>query len=451
MSAFDYDLFIIGAGSGGVRAARIAAGHGAKVGIAEEYRVGGTCVIRGCVPKKLFFYAAHFAEDFADAAGYGWHLRGHPRFDWTQLIAHKDKEIDRLNGLYIQTLQSAGVDLFETRASLADAHVIDLGDKKCSARTILIATGGTPFIPDIPGIEHAFTSNEAFHLEKLPKRVIVAGGGYIATEFAGIFNGLGLEVTQLYRRDLILRGFDDELRQRAMQAMAAKGVTFHLNASLTRLEKTPDGALCAHLSDGAILEADGVMLAIGRTPNTQGLGLEKAGLALADNGAVIVDAYSRTNVDHIYAVGDVTDRVALTPVAIREGHAFADSVFGGTPTRVDHEFVPSAVFSSPPIATIGYTEAEARTAFDDIAVFKSDFRPMRHTLAGRGERALTKLIVDTASERVVGAHMIGPNAPEIMQGIAIALKMGAKKSDFDATLAIHPTSAEEFVLMRRPA
>lgn len=448
MTKFDYDLFIIGAGSGGVRAGRIAAGHGAKVAVAEEYRVGGTCVIRGCVPKKLFVYASHFHEDFEDARGFGWTVDAKPRFDWPTLVANKDKEIDRLNGLYIQTLQNAGVKIFETRAVVEDEHTLDLGDRRVTAKYILIATGGTPFWPDIPGAELGISSNEAFHLERLPRRIVIAGGGYIATEFAGIFHGLGVDTTLLYRRDLVLRGFDDEIRAKAQQLMSEKGIKFHLNAVFERLEKQPDGSIKAYLNDGSVLETDCVMYAIGRDPNTAELGLENAGVELSVNGAVVVDDYSKTTQDNIYAVGDVTNRIALTPIAIKEGHAFADTVFGGRPRKADHMGVPSAVFCQPPIASVGMTEEEARATHGDVKVFKSNFRPMRHTLAGREERALAKLIVDAGSDKILGAHMIGPDAPEIIQGIAIAMKMGATKADFDATVAIHPSSAEEFVLMR---
>ncbi|MGD8326960.1 MAG: glutathione-disulfide reductase [Sphingomonadales bacterium] len=448
MADFDYDLFVIGAGSGGVRASRIAASYGAKVAVAEEFRVGGTCVIRGCVPKKLFVYASHFGEDFEDAAGFGWNVKEKPEFDWSKLVANKDKEIDRLNGLYIQTLNNAGVEIFESRAVIKDRHTLDVGGKTVTAKTILVATGGTPYIPNIPGAELGITSNEAFHIEKLPKRIIISGGGYIATEFAGIFAGLGVDVTVLYRRDMVLRGFDNELRQRAQDAMAEKGIKFHFNAVFEALEKQEDGSIRAALSDGAVLEADMVMYSIGRIPNTEGLGLENAGVELDDRGAIAVDGYSKTNVDNIYAVGDVTDRIALTPVAIKEGHAFADTVFGDKPTKPDHFGVPSAVFTQPPIATVGLSEEDAKAQYGEIKVFKSDFRPMRHTLAGRQERALAKIIVDPKTDKVIGAHMIGPDAAEIIQGIAIAMKMGATKADFDATVAIHPSSAEEFVLMR---
>lgn len=448
MAEYDYDLFVIGAGSGGVRASRIASSYGAKVAVAEEFRVGGTCVIRGCVPKKLFVYASHFGEDFEDAAGFGWHVKEKPGFDWKTLVVNKDKEIDRLNGLYIQTLNNAGVEIFDGRAVIKDKHSLEVAGKTVTAKYILVATGGTPFIPDIPGAELGFTSNEAFHLEELPKRVIVSGGGYISTEFAGIFAGLGVDVTILYRKDLVLRGFDNELRQRAQDAMAEKGIKFHYNAVFESLEKQADGSIKATLSDGSVLETDAVMYSIGRTPNTQGLGLENAGVQINDRGAIEVDDYSQTNVDNIYAVGDVTDRIALTPVAIKEGHAFADTVFGGKPSKPDHFGVPSAVFTQPPIATVGLSEEDARAQYGEIKVFKSDFRPMRHTLAGREERALAKIIVDPKTDKVIGAHMIGPEAAEIIQGIAIAMKMGATKADFDRTIAIHPSSAEEFVLMR---
>lgn len=445
---FDYDLFVIGAGSGGVRASRIAAGFGARVAVAEEYRVGGTCVIRGCVPKKLLVYASHFSEDFEAAKGFGWTV-GETSFDWETLIARKDAEIDRLNGLYIKTLEGAGVEIIDGRATVVGPNEVRVGDRTITAKTILVAVGGWPSMPDVPGIEHAITSNEALHLEKQPKKIVIVGGGYIAVEFAGIFKGMGSDVIQLYRSEQILRGFDDDLRNRLADEMRKKGIDVRTGTNVTAIEKTEAG-ISLTLTDGSTLEADAVMYATGRVPNTKGLGLEDVGVELARNGAVKVDAYGKTSVDSIYAVGDVTDRVQLTPVAIKEGHAFALTVFGDTPTSPTHDAVPSAVFSQPPIGTVGLTEAEARTQYGDIDVYESDFRPMKHTLGGSDERAYTKLIVDKASDKVVGAHMIGVDGAEIIQGIGIAVRAGLTKAQFDATVAVHPSSAEEFVLMRTP-
>jgi glutathione reductase (NADPH) len=443
---FDYDLFVIGAGSGGVRAARISAGFGARVAVAEDYRVGGTCVIRGCVPKKLLVYAAHFAEEFEDAKGFGWSV-GESSFDWNALIAAKDKEIDRLNGLYINTLENAGVKIFEARASLKDEHTILLADGgEVTAETILVATGGAPYTPDFPGSELAISSNEAFHLEELPKRILISGAGYIAVEFAGIFNGMGSIVEIVYRRDKVLRGFDEDLRDHLGAAMAAKGIGFRFNSVVTAIEKWNDG-LHVSFDDGSEGVYDTVMFATGRHANTGGLGLEQAGVKLKANGAVRVDEYSKTSAANIYAVGDVTDRIALTPVAIKEGHAFALSIYGGAPQSAAHDNVASAVFSQPPIATVGPTEDEARMEFGAIDVYESFFKPMKYTLAGRDERALIKMLVDPKSDRVIAAHMIGPDAPEIIQGVAIAIKNGLTKAQFDSTVAIHPSSAEEFVLM----
>ncbi|MEX6724370.1 glutathione-disulfide reductase [Parapedomonas caeni] len=450
MALFDYDLFVIGAGSGGVRAARIAASHGARVAVAEEYRVGGTCVIRGCVPKKLLVYASHYGEDFDDAAGYGWRLPAdaRPTLDWVSLRDNVQAEVSRLNGLYMQTLGNAGVEIIPSRAVLVDEHTLQLDGRRVTARHILIAVGARPSLPDIPGAELGITSNEAFHLETLPRRVIVSGGGYIATEFAGIFHGLGAETVQLYRGETILRGWDDELRTRLQAIYQDKGIHVRTGATLARLDRAADGAIIATLTDGSTLAADSVLHAIGRVPNTAGLGLESAGVATDAAGAVLVDADQRTSTGHIYAVGDVTNRVQLTPVAIKEGHAFADTVFGGKPWRADHDTIPSAVFSQPALASVGLTEAEARQKFNDIKVFRSDFRPMKHTVAGRAERSLCKLVVDGATDRVLGAHMLGADAAEIIQAVAIAVKMGATKAQFDATIAVHPTAAEEFVLMR---
>jgi len=446
MSQFDFDLFVIGAGSGGVRAARMAASYGARVAIAEESRVGGTCVIRGCVPKKLLVYAAQFSREFEDAAGFGWQVPL-PAFDWPTLIARKDEEIDRLNGLYIANLHNSGVHLMEGRAVLRDAHTLDVGGKAVSADKILIAVGGWPVKPDIPGIEHAITSNEAFHLDELPERVIVVGGGYIAVEFAGIFNGLGSQVTQLYRGEQILRGFDWDVRVMVAEELAKAGIDVHLHSNPARLARTHEG-LTVTLEDGAVMQADAVLYAIGRAPNTAGLGLEAVGVARNAKGAIEVDEHARTNIGNIYALGDCTDRINLTPVAIKEGAAFAATVFGDTPTTVDYRDVATAVFCQPPVACVGLTEEQARTQHGAIDVYRSVFRPMKNTMSGHDGRAMMKLVVDRRTDRVLGAHMVGPDAAEIIQGIAIALKCGATKAQFDATVAIHPTGAEEFVLMR---
>ena len=442
------DLFVIGGGSGGVRAARVAARNGAKVAIAEEYRWGGTCVIRGCVPKKLFVYASRFRDDFEDAAGFGWSLAP-PRFDWPTLVANKDAEINRLEGLYRSNLRNAGVEVLHARAELIDAHTVRLspGGRTFKARTILIATGGHPTRLDLPGAHYAITSNEAFHLAQLPPSIVIVGGGYIAIEFASIFHGLGVETTLLYRGPKILRGFDEDLRDGLSAALRQRGVTIRCDAQLAAIERSGNGYRVA-LRDGVTQTAGLVMFATGRVPNTRGLGLERAGVALAANGAVRVDAYSRSSVANIYAVGDVTNRVNLTPVAIREGHAFADSVFGGKPIAVDYEVIPTAVFATPEIGTVGLPEEAARARYSELDVYRSDFRPLRGTLSGRPERMLMKLLVDGASDRVVGCHVLGPDAAEIVQMAAIAMRMGAKKADFDATMALHPSAAEELVTMR---
>tara|TARA_R100000005_G_scaffold61866_1_gene31850 strand:- start:18248 stop:19603 length:1356 start_codon:yes stop_codon:yes gene_type:complete len=443
---FDYDLFVIGAGSGGVRASRISSSLGARVAIAEEYRVGGTCVIRGCVPKKLLVYASHFSEDFHDAEGYGWTV-GETTHSWPKLIANKDKEIDRLNGIYHNILKNNNVTLYNGRAMLLDKNTVKVGDQTITAKYILIATGGTPVMPDVPGIEHAISSNEAFHLESFPKRVIVVGGGYIAVEFAGIFNGLGAEVTQLYRSTQILRGFDDDVRNFLAAEIQKKGIQLRTNANPAKIEKT-DRGLKVTLEDGDVLEADAIMYATGRSPNTNDIGLEEVGVMLKENGAVRVAPDSQTSVENIYAVGDVTDRIALTPVAIHEGMAFAETVFGGRPRAADHENVPSAVFSQPQVGTVGLTEAEAREKFGAVDIYKSQFRPMKMTLTGGTEQAFVKLIVDPKSDIVVGAHIVGGDAAEIIQAVGIALKCKATKAQFDATVGVHPSLAEEIVTMR---
>lgn len=453
MSAYDYDLFVIGAGSGGVRASRMAAKYGAKVAIAEEYRVGGTCVIRGCVPKKLFVYASHFAESFEDAAGYGWDVP-EASFSWEKLIANKDREIDRLNGIYIRNLKNSGVEIIESRAELKDAHTVHLVQegRDVTADKILIAVGAWPYLPAIPGIEHAISSNEAFHLETLPKEITVVGGGYIAVEFAGIFNGLGVKTVQLYRGPKILRGFDEDLRDTLQDEMIKKGIDVLTNTDIAEIVKLEGGRLQVILQDGDSYETDCVMYATGRRPKVDGLGLEKAGVILNKAGAIAVDARSKTNIDNIYAVGDVTDRANLTPVAIREGAAFAETVFNDNPQEVDHSIIPTAVFSHPEIGTVGMTEEEACRAHgeDGVTIFKSTFKPMLHTLSGRDERTLMKIIVEKKTDKVLGVHMIGPYSGEMIQTVGIAVTMGATKAQFDATIAVHPTAAEELVTMKEP-
>ena len=446
---YDYDFFVMGAGSGGVRACRIAAAHGARVAVAEERYLGGTCVNVGCVPKKLLVYASHFGEDFEDAAGFGWKV-GERRFDWATLIANKNDEISRLNGIYERLLKSSGVTIIDGSARLEDAHTVAVGDQRYTAEYILVAVGGWPVVPELPGKEHAVTSNEAFFLEGLPRRVIVVGGGYIAVEFAGIFHGLGAEVTQLYRGPLFLRGFDDDIRAFLADEMKKKGIDVRFDASVRELARNGDGVR-ATLGDGSTLEADLVMYATGRAPNTAGIGLDVVGVELNAKGAVVVDEYSKSSVDNIYAVGDVTDRINLTPVAIREGQAVAETLFNDNPSKADHADVPSAVFSQPPIGTVGLTEAQARQRHGDVDIYKSSFRAMKHTLGGRDEKTFMKLVVDRASDRVVGCHMAGADAGEIIQGIGIAVKCGATKAQFDATVGIHPTTAEELVTMREKA
>ena len=449
MTAFDFDLFVIGGGSGGVRAARVAASYGARVAIAEEDRLGGTCVIRGCIPKKLLVYASRFRDDFEDAAGFGWSA-GEPRFHWPALIAAKDREIARLERVYRANLEDAGVTIFTDRAELADRHRVRLDNegKTVTADKILLATGGKPHLGDpIPGREHVITSNEAFHLPELPRRIAVYGGAYIAVEFASLFAGLGAETTIVYRGERILRGFDDDLRGALAEALRARGIRILTRRLISRIDRKPPG-LEARLDDGATLSVDQVMYAVGRVPNSAGLGLEQIGVERGSNGHIVVDEASRSSVDNIFAVGDVTDRVNLTPAAIREGHAFADSEFGAKPWTADHMLVPTAVFSTPEIGTVGWSESDAREHCGPIAVFKSRFRPLRNTLAGRDERMLMKLVVDDRSGRVVGCHVMGPDAAEIVQMAAIALRMGATKADFDATMALHPTAAEELVTMR---
>ena len=446
MSSHDFDLLVIGAGSGGVRASRIAAGHGARVAVAEEYRVGGTCVIRGCVPKKLLVYGSHFAEDLEDARRFGWQIEG-KTFDWAVLRDNVAAEVDRLNELYQNTLDNNKVTTLLGHARIIDAHTVEVEGQRHTAGTILIASGARPFTPDIPGAEHGITSNDVFHLPTLPRRMVIAGAGYIATEFAGVFHELGVDVTLINRSETILRGWEPALSDRLLQISMAKGLNFKLNCRLERVEKTEAG-LMLHFADGKTMETDVVLWALGRLPNVEGLGLEDVGVALNEKGAIAVDADNRTNVPSIFAVGDVTDRVQLTPVAIREGHSFADRQFGEKNWHVDYNAIPSAVFSNPPLGSVGMTEAQARNAYGLVKIYTSDFRPMKNVLAGRNERALYKLVVDASSDRVVGAHMIGPDAPEILQAVAIAVKAGLTKAQFDDTMALHPTMSEELVLMR---
>jgi glutathione reductase (NADPH) len=448
MADHDVDLFVIGGGSGGVRAARVAAEHGARVMLAEEYRLGGTCVIRGCIPKKLFVYASRFHGEFEDAAGFGWTVP-QSSFDWGTLVANKDREIARLEAAYGATLEKAGVQVVKSRAALADAHTVQLANgNRVRAAYILISTGAAPSYGDtIPGIEHAISSNEAFHLPDFPRRVLIQGGGYIAVEFAGIFAGLGAHVTLVYRGENILRGFDDDVRKHLRVEMEARGIKVLTGCKVAAIEKV--GAhYSAQLSSGNQITADRVMFAVGRHPNV-GNGLNEIGVEIANNGGVAVDEYSRTTVQNIYAVGDVTNRINLTPVAIREGHAFADTVFGGNPTAVDHANVPTAVFSEPEVGTVGLTETQARAQLAQTDIYEAMFRPLRATLSGRATRVLMKLVVDGRSGRVVGCHVVGEGAAEIAQIAAIAVKMGATKADFDATIALHPTAAEELVTMRK--
>jgi glutathione reductase (NADPH) len=448
MTDYDYDLFVIGGGSGGVRASRVSSAHGARVAIAEEHKVGGTCVIRGCVPKKLLVYGAHFAEDLHDARRFGWNV---PKcdFSWPVLRDNVLAEVARLEGLYTETLTKHNVEVIKERATVTGPHEVELASgRKVTAGKILIAVGATPVIPSFPGAEHGITSNEAFHLDALPKRVVIAGGGYIANEFAGIFNEFGAKVTIVNRSDVILRGYDESIRDRLLTISMMKGIEFKFHTAFERVDKGEDGRLTIHMSDSDPIEADLLMYAIGRSPNTRGLGLENAGVDLDGSGAIVVNADNQSTCESIYAVGDVTNRIQLTPVAIREGQAFADTIFGNKPTRVDYDNVPSAVFSHPPLASVGLTEGQARNKLGSVKTYTSDFRAMKNVLAGRNERALYKLVVDGETDQVVGIHMIGPDAPEILQAAAIAVKAGLKKEQFDEVVALHPTMAEELVLMR---
>jgi glutathione reductase (NADPH) len=445
---FDYDLFVIGAGSGGVRASRVSAAYGARVAVAEEHKVGGTCVIRGCVPKKLLVYGSHFAEDLQDAKRFGWEVP-ECHFNWVTLRDNVLSEVARLEGLYTQTLDNHHVEVIKQRATVTGPNGIRLADgREVTAKTILIATGARPVVPSFPGAEHGITSNEAFHLEAVPKRIVIAGAGYIANEFAGIFHQFGSHVTVVNRSDVLLRSYDAQIRDRLLQIAVTKGIDFRFNVTFERIEKNGDGSLTVHMNGCAPIEADAVMYAIGRQPNIEGLGLETAGVEVDSHGAVVVDADNRSSCDSVYAIGDVTNRVQLTPVAIREGQAFAETIFGNNPTRVDYSCIPSAVFSHPPLAGVGMTEGQARDTLGTVKTFVSDFRAMKNVLAGRNERSLYKLVVDGETDRVVGIHMIGPDAPEILQAAAIAVKAGLTKAQFDEVVALHPTMAEELVLMR---
>ena len=446
---FDYDLFVIGAGSGGTRASRVAAAHGARVAVAEEYRVGGTCVIRGCVPKKLLIYGAHFAEDLKDAKRFGWQVPDDCGFSWPTLRDNVMEEVDRINGAYTTTLQNNHVDIIHQRAVVSGPNEVTLADGSVkTAAKILIAVGAHPLTPEFPGAEHGITSNEVFHLDDVPKRVLIAGAGYIANEFAGIFHQFGAHVTLVNRTDVILRGYDESIRDRLLQISMSKGIDFRFNAAFESIEKDEDGCLTVRMSGHEPITVDLVMFATGRLPNTKGLGLETAGVEMDAAGAVIVDEDNKSSCDSIFAVGDVTNRIQLTPVAIREGQAFADTFFGNKPTRVDYANVPAAVFSHPPMAGVGMTESQAKQALGSVKVYTSDFRPMKNVLAGRNERSLYKMICDGETDRVVGIHMIGPDCPEILQSAAVAVKAGLTKADFDATVALHPTMAEELVLMK---
>ena len=444
----DFDLFVIGAGSGGVRASRVAAAYGARVAVAEEHKVGGTCVIRGCVPKKLLVYGAHFAEDLDDAAMFGWDVP-EKRFDWPTLRDNVLSEVCRLEDAYTETLTNHQVTVFKERATLTGPNSVRLASgKTVTADKILIATGARPLMPDLPGIEHAISSNETFHLDKLPKRIMIAGGGYIANEFAGIFHQFGSKVTLVNRTDVLLRGYDQQVVDRLLQISIRKGIDFKFHATIDAIEKREDGSLHVRMTGCDDIETDQVLFAVGRRPNVENLGCEAVGVEVGERGEIKVDEDNRTNIPSIFAVGDVTDRVQLTPIAIREGQAFADTFFGKKPHRVDYDCIPSAVFSHPPLAGVGMTEGQARNRLGTVKTFTSDFRPMKNVLAGRNERSLYKLVLDGETNQVVGVHMIGPDAPEILQAAAVAVKARLKKADFDATVALHPTMSEELVLMK---
>ena len=446
MPDYDFDLFILGAGSGGVRAARVAASYGARVAVAEERYLGGTCVNVCCIPKKLLVYASHYAEDFEDARAYGWRSE-RPAFDWRTLIDNKDREIARLNTVYGRLLDESGAERIDGRATIVDRHTVEIAGRRIRAHYLLVATGGRPFMPSCQGADLAISSDEVFHLKELPNRIVVCGGGYIATEFACIFHGLGSKVTQLYRGPLFLRGFDEDVRTTLAEDMRQKGIDLRFDANISGIERHATG-LRARLNDGAHVDADVVLFAIGRVPNTRGLGLDEVGVELDGNGAVIVDAFSCSSVESIYAVGDVTDRIALTPVALAEGAAVARTLFAGQPTQPDHEAVPTCMFSQPPVAMVGLTEADARHRYAHVDVYRTRFRSLKHTLTGRAEITMMKLCVDADTDRIVGIHVVGPEAGEIVQGFAVALKMGATKAQLDATIGIHPTAAEELVTMR---
>lgn len=449
MAEFDYDLFVIGAGSGGVRAGRMAAAEGVKVAVAEDLYLGGTCVNVGCVPKKLYVYASHYAESFHEAAGYGLSAQG-VEFDWATLRDNKKQEISRLNGIYTQLMQNAGCDLIDGRAHIVGEHEVRVGDTTYSAERILVATGGWPFIPEFEGSEHVISSNEVFDLTDFPQDVIVVGGGYIAVEFAGIFAGLGARTELIYRGELFLRGFDQEVREFTAQEVAKKGVGLNFNCNVERVEKLDSGRLQAHLTDGRVLDADQILYATGRVPNTRGLGLDTVGVAQKENGAIIVNDSFQTNLPSIYAIGDVIDRVQLTPVALAEGMALVRHLYAAGSPAVDYDLIPTAVFCQPNIGTVGLTEEQARERYSQVKVFRSEFRALKHTLSGSDERTLMKMIVDAETDRVLGVHMVGAEAGEIIQGIGVALKAGATKAVFDSTIGIHPTAAEEFVTMRQP-
>ncbi len=450
MAEFDYDLFVIGAGSGGVRASRLSASFGARVAVAEERFLGGTCVNVGCIPKKLLVYASAFREELEEAAaGYGWTV-GDVRFDWSTLIASKNREIERLNGVYARLLDDAGVERFEGRATLVDPHTVAMGDRRFTARHILVATGSKPHRPrEIEGVEHAITSDEAFYLKELPRRVLVVGGGYIAVEFAGIFHGLGSEVTQIYRGPVFLRGFDDDIRRHLAEEMRHKGIDLRFDRVPVSIESTTDGVR-ATLDSGEVVLADVLLCATGRHPNSRGIGLERIGVELGADGAIVVDEYSNSSLPSIHAIGDVTNRINLTPVALHEGICLANTLFNDTPMRPVHEAVPAAVFSQPPVGTVGLTESDARARFGEIDIYRSTFRALKHTLTGSRTRTLMKLVVDRKTQRVLGVHMVGHDASEIVQGFAVAVKAGLSKAQLDATIGIHPTAAEEFVTMRQP-
>ncbi|MGB0467685.1 MAG: glutathione-disulfide reductase [Pontibacterium sp.] len=450
MADFDFDLFVIGAGSGGVRAGRMAAAMGVKVAVAEDRHLGGTCVNVGCVPKKLFVYASHYAEDFENAAGFGW-TSGSAQFDWPTLRDNKTKEIERLNGIYRNLLVNSGCQLIEGRATLVDEHRVAVGNQTYTAERILIAVGGWPNVPEFPGSEHVISSNEVFYLDEFPKRALVVGGGYIAVEFAGIFAGLGAKTDLIYRGDMFLRGFDNEVREFTAAEVAKKGVNLRFNSNITAIKKQADGSLLATLTDGSTLETDAIMYATGRNPKVQGLGLEILGIEQAKNGAIVVNDEFQTSVPSVYAIGDVIDRVQLTPVALAEGMALVKNLYGGQSLKVDYDLIATAVFCQPNIGTVGLSEEQARERYDQVDVYKSNFRAMKHTLSGSDEKTFMKMLVDRDTDKVLGVHMVGPDAGEIIQGIAVALKAGATKAVFDSTIGIHPTAAEEFVTMREPA